>query len=68
MTILFFLAALYCTGLGILIWFFPEILIEINDWLTEKTLLHEKIGVISRIIIGSVFLGIAAIFWWVIFS
>lgn len=68
MTIAFFLAALYCTVIGLFVWFFPDTLIKINDWLTEKTLLHEKIGVLYRIAIGSVFLSIAAIFWWVIFS
>jgi hypothetical protein len=54
--------------MGLLVWFFPETLIRINDWLTEKTLLHESSGVLMRVTIGGIFVGIAAIFWWVLLS
>ena len=68
MTIVFILAAVYCSFLGLLIWFFPDTLIKINDWLTEKTLLREKKAIVYRIVLGAAFLGISGIFWWVIFS
>jgi predicted metal-binding membrane protein len=68
MKIIFFAAGVYLTFVGFLIWFFPEILIKINDWLTEKTLLHKKIGIFYRIITGGITLTIAGIFWWTLFS
>ena len=66
--IVFLLAAVYCTLLGIIIWFFPKILIKFNDWLTEKTLLQHASGTVYRVILGAFFLAIAGIFWWAILS
>ena len=68
MRFIFVLAAVYCSVIGLFMWFFPEQLIRFNDWLTEKTLRHEKAGTVYRIIFGALFLGIGLIFWWVIFS
>jgi len=68
MTIVFLLAAIYCTVLGFIIWFFPKLLIKFNDWLTEKTLLQHASGTFYRLIMGAIFLIIAGIFWWSILS
>lgn len=68
MIVVFWLAAVYCTMLGILIWFFPKVIIQINDWLTVNTLLQKTRGVLSRIVMGAILLFIAGIFWWTIFS
>ncbi len=68
MTIVFWLAAIYCTVLGFIIWFFPKVFIKLNDWLTEKTLLQHTSGTFYRLIMGAIFLIIAGIFWWSIFS
>jgi pilus assembly protein TadC len=68
MTIVFLFAALCCTCLGVLVWFFPKALINFHDWLTEKTLLHDSKGVFYRIVIGAFFLGVGSIFWWVMLS
>lgn len=68
MSTLFFVAGVFCSLLALMVWFFPDILIRINDWFTEKTLLHEKVGIYYRIILGSVYLGMGIVFFWAIFG
>lgn len=63
MRIAFWLAAVYCTLVGILVLFFPKQIIKMNDWLTVKTLLQETSGIVYRILMGAILLGIAGIFW-----
>jgi hypothetical protein len=68
MRLLFFVAGIFCSVLALMVWFFPDVLIRINDWFTEKTLLHEKIGIYYRIVLGSFYVAIAVIFFWSIFG
>lgn len=68
MLVLFYFIAIFCLIVGIMIMAAPEVIIKINDWLTEKTLLREPKGIIFRIIIGIIMLVISGIFWWVILA
>lgn len=68
MRIIGYVAAIYCTVVGLLTWFFPKTLIRINDWMTEKILLHEMLGTLYRLVIGFITLLIAGIFWWILLS
>jgi hypothetical protein len=68
MNILFILAAIFCFLIGLLFWFFPDVLIRMNDWLTEKTLTHDRYALFIRIQLGAIFMLICVVFLWAVFT
>jgi hypothetical protein len=63
LNILYCFLAVFSLIFGILVLAAPEVIIKINDWWTEKTILHETKGIIFRIIVGIIMLIISFIFW-----
>ena len=68
MTVVFLIIAVFCGLTGLCFWFYPKAIIMVNDWMTEKTLLHASSAMFYRLIIGAVFIAVAVIFFWTLVS